>query len=305
MTLNILFIAVGYLMGSICSAVIVSRLFGLPDPRVEGSKNPGATNVLRLSGKKYAALVLLADLLKGTIPVVIANIFGAGPITVAFTALAAVVGHMYPIFFGFKGGKGVATAIGALLGFNFIVGVMVSATWLLIANFSRYSSLASVVSLTLAPLYALLITGNVNIFPPLFIMVILILFKHRNNISRLIDGVEPKIKLKPNVIEEIMGPASNEEIVEHEYVAVKEEEPAEIPAAKVKVPAKTKKTSKTEVPIKKTKTTKAKISKAAESDKTVKKTTKKTTEKTTVKPIKKTTKKTTKKTPTIKSQNPK
>ena len=130
MTWFILFVTLGYLMGSFCSAVIVCRLFALPNPRQEGSKNPGATNVLRLAGKNYAALVMLADLLKGTIPVLIAKAFDADAVTVSFTALAAVVGHMYPIFFEFKGGKGVATAIGALLGFHFIIGVMVVATWL-------------------------------------------------------------------------------------------------------------------------------------------------------------------------------
>lgn len=204
MTLFISLLVLGYLMGSICSAVIVSRTFALPDPRQEGSKNPGATNVLRLAGKKYAALVMIVDLLKGTIPVLIAKALGADPAIVAFTALAAVVGHMYPIFFGFNGGKGVATAIGALLGLHFILGVMVAATWLLVANFSRYSSLASMVSISLAPFYSLLLTNQIDTFPPLFFIVILVLFKHRNNITRLIDGNEPKIKLKPSVIEDIM-----------------------------------------------------------------------------------------------------
>lgn len=197
-------VIMGYLMGSVSSAILICRTFALPDPREEGSKNPGATNVLRIAGKKYAALVMIGDVLKGTIPVLIAKALEAEPVTVAFTALAAVVGHMYPVFFEFKGGKGVATAIGALLGFHFIIGVMVSATWLLIANFTRYSSLASIVSITLAPFYTLLLIGRIDIFPPLFFMVILIVFKHKNNITRLIDGDEPKIKLKHSVIEEIM-----------------------------------------------------------------------------------------------------
>jgi acyl phosphate:glycerol-3-phosphate acyltransferase len=197
-------VVVGYLMGSVSSAIIVCRTFALPDPRSEGSKNPGATNVLRIAGKKYAALVMLGDVLKGTIPVVIAKALDAEPVTVAFTALAAVVGHIYPVFFEFKGGKGVATAIGALLGFHFIIGVMVAATWLLVANFSRYSSLASIVSIALAPFYTLLLIGRIDIFPPLFFMVLLIIYKHKNNITRLMDGDEPKIKLKHSVIEEIM-----------------------------------------------------------------------------------------------------
>lgn len=191
-------------MGSICSAVIVSKLFNLPDPRQEGSKNPGATNVLRLAGKQYAALVLLVDMLKGTIPVLIAISFNASPLVVSLTVFAAVLGHMYPVFFNFQGGKGVATAIGALLGFHFILGVMVIATWLLVVNFLRYSSLASIIAIILSPLYALLLTHNINIFPPLCFMAIFILFKHKDNFTRLLDGTEPKVFIKENVIKEIM-----------------------------------------------------------------------------------------------------
>lgn len=204
MILSIILVAVGYLMGSICSAVIVCRLFNLPDPREQGSKNPGATNVLRIAGKKYAAIVMLADLLKGTIPVIITQGLGASPTAAACVGLAAVIGHMYPLFFEFKGGKGVATALGALLGFNLIVGVMVAGTWLLMARFFRYSSLASIVSITLSPLFALLIVPQIGIFPPLLFMAILIVFKHLNNITRLMDGTEPKIKLKQNVLKDIV-----------------------------------------------------------------------------------------------------
>ncbi|ARB93333.1 glycerol-3-phosphate 1-O-acyltransferase PlsY [Legionella longbeachae] len=202
--LPIFLVVLGYLMGSICSAVIICKACSLPDPRTEGSKNPGATNVLRLAGKQYAALVMAADLLKGTIPVLIAKILDADPATVSFTALAAVVGHMYPIFFGFKGGKGVATAIGSLLGLYFLVGVLVAATWLLVAKFSRYSSLASITSVGLAPLYSLLLIQQLSVFLPIFAIALLILYKHKDNINRLIDGTESKIKLKQNVIEEIM-----------------------------------------------------------------------------------------------------
>lgn len=200
-------------MGSICSAIIVCKVFNLPDPREEGSKNPGATNVLRLAGKQYAALVLLVDLLKGTIPVVIAQACGASPAVVSLTVLAAVLGHMYPVFFGMHGGKGVATAIGALLGLNLIVGTMVIATWLLVVNFSRYSSLASMISLTLSPLYTLLVTHELTLFPPLFFMVLLIIYKHKNNITRLMDGSEPKVFIKDNVIKEIMDDESSPAMV--------------------------------------------------------------------------------------------
>ena len=187
---------VGYLFGSICSAVIVCRLFDLPDPRLEGSRNPGATNVLRIAGKQYAIFVLIADMLNGLLPVLLAKMLGAGAITIAFTCLATVIGHMYPIFFGFKGGKGVATALGALLGFHFILGVMVIATWLVVANFTRYSSLASISSMILAPFYSLYAVGNLNAFLPLGIISLFILYKHRENIARLIDGKESKIHFR-------------------------------------------------------------------------------------------------------------
>lgn len=190
-------IVLAYLIGSICSAVIVSYLFDLPDPRLEGSKNPGATNVLRLAGKQYAIIVLAFDMLKGLLPVLLAKMLMADPITVGFTCFAAVLGHMYPVFFDFKGGKGVATALGALLGFHFLLGVAVIATWLLIANFFRYSSLASIISMSLAPLYSLGIVHNLSAFPPLMCIAIFILYKHRDNITRLIDGTESKINLTP------------------------------------------------------------------------------------------------------------
>ena len=282
MALFIFLVALGYMMGSFCSAVIVCRLFDLPDPREEGSQNPGATNVLRIAGKQYAALVMLADLLKGTIPVLIANILEANAITVSFTVLAAVVGHMYPVFFGFKGGKGVATAIGALLGFHFILGVIVAATWLLVAKVSRYSSLASITAITLSPFYTLLLIGRQEVLPPLFIMVILILFKHRNNITRLIDGTEPKIKLKSNVIEEIMEPPSHVMNTEVEQPAreeplplLKKEEPP-VKAIHATKP-KSKNTTKPKEPIKKSKPVKAKTSNTDQATKSVKKPIKKTT----------------------------
>jgi acyl phosphate:glycerol-3-phosphate acyltransferase len=189
---------VAYLIGSVCSAVIVSQLFDLPDPRLEGSQNPGATNVLRLAGKQYALIVLIADMLKGLLPVLLAKLLDAGPIIVGFTCFAAVLGHMYPIFFKFRGGKGVATALGALLGFHFLVGVAVIATWLVIVKFSRYVSFASIVSLSLAPLYSLGILHNLTAFPPLMCIALFIIYKHRNNITRLLDGTEPKLNLGSN-----------------------------------------------------------------------------------------------------------
>jgi glycerol-3-phosphate acyltransferase PlsY len=194
MLLFVFLVATGYLFGSICSAIIISRIFGLPDPRSKGSQNPGATNVLRLAGKKFAVLVLFGDMLKGILPVLIAHGLGANYATLGFTCLAAVIGHIYPIFFNFKGGKGVATALGALLGLQFVLGVIVLATWLLIANFSRYSSLASIISIILAPLYAIASTHSFDLFPPIFFITGFILYQHRNNINRLMAGEEPKIR---------------------------------------------------------------------------------------------------------------
>ena len=196
-------------MGSVCSAIIVCKLFNLPDPRLEGSKNPGATNVLRIAGKQYATYVLVGDLLKGLLPVLLAQALNEHPAVCSVVVVAAVIGHMYPIFFEFNGGKGVATAIGALFGLQLFIGLMVAATWLLVAKVSKYSSLASLIALTLSPIYALFIIKQVTIFPPLFLMVILIIYKHRNNITRLMDGTEPKIMLKQTIIEEIVEDTPN------------------------------------------------------------------------------------------------
>lgn len=202
---GMLLILIGYLSGSICSAVIISRLFSLPDPRSKGSKNPGATNVLRLSGKKYALLVLVADAVKGLLPVLLAKALGADYTVLSLICLAAVTGHMYPVFFGFKGGKGVATALGALLGLHFMLGVAVIAIWLLIARFGRYSSLASIGSMLFMPLIAILMLSNLKVFLPLFFMALLILYKHRGNVTRLIDGEEPKIKFSKGKLADIFS----------------------------------------------------------------------------------------------------
>lgn len=212
--LFVLVIVIGYLCGSVCSAIIVSQIFSLPNPCTEGSRNPGATNVLRLAGKKYAAIVLIGDMLKGLLPVLLAKFLGAGPATLGFTCLAAVIGHMYPVFFDFKGGKGVATALGALMGLHFIMGVVVLTTWILVANFTRYSSLASLISLTLAPLMAVASIGHPDTFPPILLMTALIIYKHRDNISRLIDGTEPKIKRQEHVLEEDAGGVHEDKPIE-------------------------------------------------------------------------------------------
>jgi len=191
--LLIVCIAVAYLLGSLCSAVIVCQAFKLPDPRASGSNNPGATNVLRLAGKKYAAIVLLGDFLKGLLAVWFASIMHLSPFVQGLVGLAAVLGHVYPIFFEFKGGKGVATTLGVLFGFQPILGLMVIVIWMLVAYFSRYASLASMVAVTIAPFLS--INGK-SAFIPLFIIALIVLYQHRNNIIRLREGREPKIKLK-------------------------------------------------------------------------------------------------------------
>lgn len=188
-------VVIAYLLGSVCSAVIVCQLFGLPDPRSQGSKNPGATNVLRIAGKHYAIVVLIADMLKGFLPVFLAKILGAGPVTLSFTCLAAVVGHIFPMFFDFKGGKGVATALGGLLAMHFFLGTMVLISWGIVAYFSHLSSLASLVAVALAPFYSVLSFGRLSAFPALLFMAVLIFYKHSANITRLMDGTEPKMDL--------------------------------------------------------------------------------------------------------------
>ena len=184
-------IAVGYLLGSLCSAVIVCQIFKLDDPRASGSNNPGATNVLRIAGKKYAAMVLFGDFLKGLLAVWIASIMHFGPFIQGLVGLAAVLGHVYPVFFEFKGGKGVATTLGVLFGFQPMLGLIVTVIWMLVAYFSRYASLASIIAVTVAPF--LQFHGK-SAFIPLFIIALIVLYQHRNNITRLREGREPKIK---------------------------------------------------------------------------------------------------------------
>jgi glycerol-3-phosphate acyltransferase PlsY len=190
----IIFIGLSYLCGSVCSAVIICNLCKLPDPRTEGSKNPGATNVLRLAGKKYAIIVLLADMLKGFIPVILARIFGFGEFALGCFCLAAVLGHLYPYFFNFQGGKGVATTLGALFGINFLLGFITTTLWILIAVISRYSSLASIVAILLAPLLSLKYNASFSGFFPILIMSLCVVYRHQENFKRLQQGNESKIE---------------------------------------------------------------------------------------------------------------
>lgn len=184
-----------YLLGSLSTAVILCRLTGLPDPRTEGSKNPGATNVLRLGGKKLAALTLLFDALKGFIPVAIVMFIHPNPIVVGPVMVAVFLGHLYPIFFGFKGGKGVATALGVIFAVSWVVGLLVLATWALMALLFRFSSLAALTAAVLAPVY-MGFWVNLDYAIALAILSLFIVWRHRANIKRLIHGVEPKIGQK-------------------------------------------------------------------------------------------------------------
>lgn len=191
-----LLVPLAYLLGSLSTAVIVSRIFGLPDPREEGSKNPGATNVLRLGGKKAAAITLLGDAVKGLVPVLLAKLVGAGMTVQAVVGLAAFIGHLFPVFFGFKGGKGVATAAGVLAGFSGWVGLAVMATWVAMAFLFRISSLSALVAAALAPVYVWFVVKSDVMVAAAAVMTVLLIVRHRANIERLLKGEESRIGKK-------------------------------------------------------------------------------------------------------------
>lgn len=193
--LSVVLPVVGYLCGSLASAVIVCRLMKLPDPRQGGSGNPGATNVLRLGGKQAAAFTLLGDVLKGVAPVLLAHILTDARPILAATAVAAVVGHMYPIFFGFKGGKGVATAFGAVGALVYPVALFMLAVWVVVALAFRYASVASLGAAVAAPLFALIFFPEPAYVLGLAIIAALLIYRHRGNIQRLRQGTEPEIDL--------------------------------------------------------------------------------------------------------------
>lgn len=197
MTAAIPLIVFSYLLGSLSTAIITSKLMGLPDPRTQGSGNPGATNVLRLGGKKAAVLTLLGDMLKGVVPMITASVLGMDDATLALAGIAAFLGHLYPVFFGFRGGKGVATALGVLLGMSWMAGLAALATWLLVAKISRYSSLAALSAALLAPVYVSLIRPAPELVAMTTVMSALLLWRHRSNIQRLIKGQEDRIGGKP------------------------------------------------------------------------------------------------------------
>ncbi|MBL8259556.1 MAG: glycerol-3-phosphate 1-O-acyltransferase PlsY [Candidatus Competibacteraceae bacterium] len=193
MSATILFAILGYLAGSVSTAIIVCRIMGLPDPRSEGSRNPGATNVLRFGGKKAAAITLAGDFLKGVLPVLLARLAGLEETGLALTALAAFLGHLYPLFFGFEGGKGVATAFGAMLGLSWPVALAALATWLFMASVVRISSLSALTAAALTPLFAVWFGSPGVYLGVILAMVGLLIWRHRSNIRQLLAGTEGKI----------------------------------------------------------------------------------------------------------------
>jgi len=191
-----LIVIAAYLMGSLSSAIILCRLSGLPDPRTEGSGNPGATNVLRFGGKRLAALVLLGDVLKGLIPVLIANLLDVSSVILAATAMAAFLGHIFPVFFGFKGGKGVATAVGVIGGLIPLLALVLLLVWMTSAFVTRYSSLSALLAAVVAPFASWPLAHEPTFTAVIAVIAVILLWRHQRNISNLLAGKEPKIGKK-------------------------------------------------------------------------------------------------------------
>lgn len=192
---QLLIILFAYLVGSVSSGIIVSQIFNLPDPRTIGSKNPGATNVMRSGNKKAAIFTLLGDLLKAILVLTLAEYLGFNDLIIVCVALAVLIGHIYPIFYKFQGGKGVATAIGILIALNFKLALIVASIWLLVFGIWRYSSLAAIVAAISAPIIAIFILRDQSLYCIAFSFItIIILFKHQANIRKLLSGKELKFK---------------------------------------------------------------------------------------------------------------
>lgn len=194
--IDILMPVVAYLFGSISSAVIVSRLMGLPDPRTEGSRNPGATNVLRLGSKAGAALTLAGDVAKGVVPVAAARALDASDPALAATGLAAFLGHLYPVFFGFVGGKGVATALGVFAAVSLPVTGVLLAAWLIVAGVFRISSVAALSAAACAPFVTAWLDGRPALVAMCAVIAVLLAWRHRGNIQRIMAGTESRIGRK-------------------------------------------------------------------------------------------------------------
>ena len=189
--LSIAMIILAYLGGSISSAILIARLYRLPDPREHGSHNPGTTNILRLGGRSAALWVLLCDMAKGTIPVYLAWYFELTPFVLGLIGIAACLGHMYPLFFQFRGGKGVATALGTMMPIGFAMGGMMLVTWILVLLITGYSSLAALIAALLAPLYTYWLKPEYTL--SVAMLSCLIIYRHHENIQRLLNGKESRI----------------------------------------------------------------------------------------------------------------
>ena len=195
MLIALILVIVAYFLGSINTSIIVCKLFGLPSPSQVGSKNPGATNVLRVGGKWPAVLTVLGDALKAIIPIAIGQLYNLSPTLLSIILFFSIIGHMLPVFHHFKGGKGVATFLGGLLAVSPTLGILCIATWLIIAFALRYSSLAALITVILAPIYGFFVFDHRIIFP-LAAIAIAIIIRHHSNITRLLSGTEKKIGQK-------------------------------------------------------------------------------------------------------------
>ncbi len=189
-TIDIIMIISAYLAGSISSAIIFARIMGLPDPRQQGSNNPGATNMLRIGGKKAALLTLVGDMLKGVIPVLIASYIGVQADLLMVVGFAAFIGHLYPLFFNFQGGKGVATAIGILLAAEWMIALFTIAVWLSMSLLTKTSSLSALTAFFLTPIYVGLMGYGTLTVTILSILTLMLIWRHRSNIRNLINGTE-------------------------------------------------------------------------------------------------------------------
>ncbi len=189
-TLNIILIVFAYLLGSISTAILTCKAMGLPDPRCEGSENPGATNVLKIGGRKAAVITLTGDFLKGFIPVFIGVMWGMDEISLALIAMAAFVGHLYPVFFSFKGGKGVATAFGVILALSWPVAIAVLLTWLSVVYLFKLSSLGALVTALVSPLYVYFIDGSSVYTIMIGILCAMLILRHKSNIEKILNGTE-------------------------------------------------------------------------------------------------------------------
>lgn len=191
--ISVMIIIASYLLGSVSAAIIVCRMMGLEDPRTVGSNNPGATNVLRHGGKKAAAITLFGDMLKGLLAVLLARLLDQGEVVIALAGFAAFIGHLYPVFFRFEGGKGVATYFGAMLGIHWMTGLAALMCWLLIAKVFKISSLAALITSVAVPVMLYLQGSRTEVVITCAVMSVMLIWRHRSNISKLLAGTEGAI----------------------------------------------------------------------------------------------------------------